>query len=196
MYCFRHTDSLHLPKVVGELMMITAGIGILIGAALGLHFNVFVLIPSVVVALVGTAAIGIARGGLTESMALALVVFTAALQVGYLVGSIIRAAVSELVRPGSNREPAQAFAVKRKPGMFKLLLDIQEHMEVVGSDGNHVGTIDRKEIDRVILTEDDRAAGGARHLISIDWVDYVDSRVHLNKPSAKVLSELQMAACR
>jgi hypothetical protein len=134
MYCSRHSDSHHypkwwvkLPKVVGELM-ITAGIGILIGTALGLLFNVFVLIPPVVAALVGTAAIGIARGGLTESMTLALVLFTAALQVGYLVGSITRAAVSGLIRPRRNREPAQAFALKWKPSMFKLL-DIQEHME-------------------------------------------------------------------
>ena len=36
--------------------------------------------------------------------------------------------------------------------MFKSL-DIQEHMEVVGSDGKHVGTVDHKEGgDRVMLT--------------------------------------------
>jgi hypothetical protein len=60
--------------------------------------------------------------------------------------------------------------------MFKIL-DIEEHMEVVGSDDKHVGTVDHKE-----------------HLIWIDWVDYVDRKVHLNKPSQKVISEWQAAA--
>jgi hypothetical protein len=78
--------------------------------------------------------------------------------------------------------------------MFKSL-DIQEHMEVVGSDDKHVGTVDHKEgIDRIVLTNDDPKAAGQRHLISIDWVDYVDCKVHLNKPSQKAISEWQAAA--
>ncbi len=78
--------------------------------------------------------------------------------------------------------------------MFKSL-DIQEHMEVVGSDGKHVGTVDHKEgIDRIVLTKDDPKAGGQHHVISIDWVDYVDREVHLNKPSQKAMSEWQAAA--
>jgi hypothetical protein len=40
--------------------------------------------------------------------------------------------------------------------MFKSL-DIQESMEVVGSDGKHVGTVDHKERDdRIILSESGR----------------------------------------
>jgi len=78
--------------------------------------------------------------------------------------------------------------------MFKML-DIQEHMEVVGSDDKHVGTVDHKEGDDcIILIKDDPKAGGRHHLISIDWVDYVDRKVHLNKPSQKVMSEWQAAA--
>jgi hypothetical protein len=78
--------------------------------------------------------------------------------------------------------------------MFKSL-DIQAHMEVVGSDGEHVGTIDRKEgDDRIVLTKNDPKSGGRHHLISIDWVDYVDGKVHLNKPSNKAMSEWQIAA--
>ncbi len=73
--------------------------------------------------------------------------------------------------------------------MFKGL-DIQEQMEVVGSDGKHVGTVDHKEPDdRIVLTKDDPKAGGHRHLISIDWVEYVDRKVHLNKPSQKAMLE-------
>jgi hypothetical protein len=76
--------------------------------------------------------------------------------------------------------------------MFKIL-DIQEHMEVVGSDDERVGTVDHKEgDDRIVLTKDDH--GGRHHLVSIDWVDYVDRKVHLNKPSQKAMSEWQAAA--
>jgi hypothetical protein len=78
--------------------------------------------------------------------------------------------------------------------MFKSL-DIQQHMEVVGSDDKHVGTVDRLEdAERIVLTKDDPKAGGQHHLISIDWVDYVDQKVHLNKPSRKAMSEWQVAA--
>ena len=35
-------------------------------------------------------------------------------------------------------------------------LDVQDHMEVVGSNGEHVGTVDHKEnANRIILTKDD-----------------------------------------
>ena len=74
--------------------------------------------------------------------------------------------------------------------MFKSL-DIQKGMEVVGLDSKHVGTVDHLETaDRIVLSK----AGGRQHLISIDWVDYVDQKVHLNKPSTKATSEWQAAA--
>jgi len=74
-------------------------------------------------------------------------------------------------------------------------LNIQEHMEVVGSDGKHVGTVDHTEsADRIVLTGDDPKAGGKPHLISVEWVDYVDSRVHLNRPSRKAVMEWRIAA--
>jgi hypothetical protein len=75
---------------------------------------------------------------------------------------------------------------REEDDMFKSL-DIEEHMEVVGSDGKHVGTVDHKEGgDRVMLTKDDPKAG--------DWVDYVDRKVHLNKPSQKAVAEWQTVA--
>jgi hypothetical protein len=50
--------------------------------------------------------------------------------------------------------------------------------------GWNVGIVDYKEGDgRIMLTKDDPKAGGRHHLISIDWVGYVDRKVHLNKPS-------------
>ena len=72
---------------------------------------------------------------------------------------------------------------------------IQKHMEVVGSDGKHVGTIEHAEsADRIVLMGDDPKARGKPHLISVDWVDYVDSKVHLNKPSKQAVSEWRIAA--
>jgi hypothetical protein len=68
-------------------------------------------------------------------------------------------------------------------------------MEVVGSDGNHVGTVDYTEsAERIVLTGDDPKAGGKPHLISAEWVDYVDSKVHLNKPSRIAFTEWRIAA--
>jgi hypothetical protein len=59
--------------------------------------------------------------------------------------------------------------------------DIKEHMEVVGSDGDHVGTVDHCEGPNIIkLTKNDPAAGGEHHYIPIAWVAHVDQRVHLS----------------
>lgn len=79
--------------------------------------------------------------------------------------------------------------------MFKSL-DIQEHMEVVGSDDKHVGTVDHVMMgaEEILLTKEDPASGGLRHIISMDWVDYVDRKVHLSKPSMVAMSEWQAAA--
>ena len=43
------------------------------------------------------------------------------------------------------------------------LSDIKEHMEVVGSDGKHVGTVDRVEGQRIKLTKKDSGAGHTDH---------------------------------
>jgi hypothetical protein len=73
--------------------------------------------------------------------------------------------------------------------MFKSF-DIQKDMEVVGLDGKHVGVVDHLETaDRIVLSKDDPIAGGRHHLISIDSVDYVDQKVHLNKPATKATAE-------
>ena len=43
---------------------------------------------------------------------------------------------------------------------------IKEHMEVLGADGVHVGTVDQLEgRDQVKLTKDDPDAGGEHHFI-------------------------------
>jgi hypothetical protein len=156
------------------MVMTAVGISALIGVALGQRFNVLILIPTIILAMVSVAIMEVARGDEVWPVALTTIILVATvLQIGYLVWNIIRGAVEDLTP----------------------LTLIQKHMEVVGSDGKHVGTIDHTEsADRIVLTGDDPKASGKPHLISVDWVDYVDSKVHLNKPSKKAISEWRIAA--
>ena len=55
-----------------------------------------------------------------------------------------------------------------------LLGQIREHMEVVGNDDQHVGTIDCVKGDRVILTKSDPESGGAHHSLSCSDIDRVE----------------------
>ena len=52
--------------------------------------------------------------------------------------------------------------------------DIREHMKVVGSDRQPVGTVDHVEGDRIKLARSDPQAGGRHHYIPSDWVDRVE----------------------
>ena len=59
---------------------------------------------------------------------------------------------------------------------------IREHMEVKGSDGKHVGTVDHMENGRIKLTRSDPASGGEHHFIDLDMVDQIKGgAVCLNK---------------
>jgi hypothetical protein len=72
--------------------------------------------------------------------------------------------------------------------------NIREHMEVLGSDGKHVGTVDHLDgADRIKLTKTDPAADGKHHFISVDWVDHVDQRVHLKQTSSEAMRQWQAA---
>jgi len=64
---------------------------------------------------------------------------------------------------------------------------IREHMEVVGSDGGHVGKVDHVRGTEIELAKLDLGSGLKHHLIPITWVDHVDEHVHLNltKDAAK-----------
>lgn len=58
---------------------------------------------------------------------------------------------------------------------------VTEHMEVVGSDGQHVGTVDKVRGDRIILTKSDPDAGGHHHSIPSRWIESVDDKVAIRK---------------
>ena len=63
---------------------------------------------------------------------------------------------------------------ERRMSKRQLLSGIREHMEVVGSDDQHVGTVDRVAGDRIILTKSDPDAGGAHHSLMCTNVDRVE----------------------
>ena len=56
-----------------------------------------------------------------------------------------------------------------------LLGQIREHMEVLGNDNEHVGTVDRVAGDRIILTKSDPESGGHHHSLMCTDVDSIDS---------------------
>jgi hypothetical protein len=61
---------------------------------------------------------------------------------------------------------------------------IKENMEVLGSDGVHVGFVDHVVgHDAVRLSGDDREAGGEPHEIPLSWVKHVEMKIHLNQPA-------------
>jgi len=72
---------------------------------------------------------------------------------------------------------------------------IKEHMEVCGSDGTHVGTVDHLDgADKIKLTKSDPKSGGRHHIIPLAWVDKVDDKVRLKKSAKDAMAQWQSAA--
>jgi hypothetical protein len=58
---------------------------------------------------------------------------------------------------------------------------IQHHMDVVGSDGQHVGTVDHMDGQMIKLTKDDPTAHGQHHYIPLSATsDIQGNTVRLN----------------
>lgn len=67
---------------------------------------------------------------------------------------------------------------------------ITKHMEVVGSDGQHVGTVDGVEGQKIKLTKNDSSAGQHQY-VQMDMVSQVkDGKAHLNKSAADAKKQL------
>ncbi|WP_066725278.1 DUF2171 domain-containing protein [Sphingomonas pituitosa] len=85
------------------------------------------------------------------------------------------------------RENAQRFHSEfenfrtERTGQRDSLRRVTEHMEVLGSDGSHVGTVDKVRGDRIILTKTDTDAEGRHHSIPSRWIQTVDDKVNLRK---------------
>ena len=73
---------------------------------------------------------------------------------------------------------------------------IKEHMEVIGADGVHLGTVDRVEGDTIKLTKADSGAGfeggsheGHHHTLPIGLVAAIeDGKVRLSATAANALA--------
>ncbi|HYD36388.1 MAG TPA: DUF2171 domain-containing protein [Allosphingosinicella sp.] len=70
---------------------------------------------------------------------------------------------------------------EKRRGQRQLLGRVSEHMEVVGSDGSHVGKVDKVRGDRIILAKSDPKAGGMHHSVPCGWIERVDDKVVLNR---------------
>ena len=75
--------------------------------------------------------------------------------------------------------------------------DIREHMEVIGADGVHVGTVDHVDGDRIKLTKKDSTAdvaegasahAGHHHYVSVGLVaDIEGDKVRLSATGANAV---------
>lgn len=74
-----------------------------------------------------------------------------------------------------------------RQGQRSSLSKVQEHMEVIGSDGGHIGTVDKVRGDRIILTKNDENAGGHHHSIPSRWIQTVDERVTVRKTAEEAM---------
>jgi len=66
--------------------------------------------------------------------------------------------------------------------------EIREHMDVVGSDGGHVGRVDKVMGDEIELTKLDLGSGLKHHMIPLSWVEMIDDdtvRLNRTKDAAK-----------
>jgi hypothetical protein len=77
----------------------------------------------------------------------------------------------------------------------RLGMNIKQHMEVIGADGVHVGTVDRVEGGRIKLTKADSGEGhhkGHHHFVDLDLVADVEGqkvRLSANAAVAVTLEE-------
>jgi hypothetical protein len=65
---------------------------------------------------------------------------------------------------------------------------IREHMEVEGSDGGHVGRVDKVMGEEIELTKLDISSGLKHHLIPLSWVDMIEDdtvRLNMTKDAAR-----------
>lgn len=73
------------------------------------------------------------------------------------------------------------------------LSGVREHMEVIGADGVHIGTVDRVEGGRIKLTKDDSGEGhhkGHHHFVPGNLVAEVEGeKVRLSANAANALLE-------
>lgn len=66
---------------------------------------------------------------------------------------------------------------------------IKEHMEVVGSDGEHVGIVDHLDGERLKLTHHDSKAAGKHHFLPLTAIASVGEFVTLSMSASDAHSQ-------
>ena len=66
---------------------------------------------------------------------------------------------------------------------------IKDHMEVVGSDGGHVGIVDHLQDGKIKLTHDDSQAHGQHHFLPLTAVATITEFVTLTMTRAEAESQ-------
>lgn len=89
------------------------------------------------------------------------------------------ARAGDLTKGGFGAAPAGSDFAVRDAGWHADVEKIRAHMEVLGADGGHVGTVDALRGEHIVLTRSDPAADGVHHGIPAGWVAKVDNKVHL-----------------
>jgi hypothetical protein len=72
-----------------------------------------------------------------------------------------------------------------KKGFTMMNTNIREHMKVMGSDRQPVGTVDHVEGERIKLAKNDPLAGGQHHYIPADWVERVEGEAVYLRQNAR-----------
>ena len=65
---------------------------------------------------------------------------------------------------------------------------IQDDMDVVGSDGGHVGTVDHLDGSKIKLKKNDSLSGGQHHFVPMDWIKSVEGKVMLQIPAQEAMN--------
>jgi hypothetical protein len=89
------------------------------------------------------------------------------------------ASAGNLTRGGYGAAPGGGGFAIRDEAWHADVEKIREHMEVLGADGGHVGTVDCLRGGHIVLTKCDPDAGGHHHGLPCGWVAKVDDKVHL-----------------
>lgn len=77
---------------------------------------------------------------------------------------------------------------------MKNTAQIREHMEVIGSDGQHVGTVDKVNGNKIVLTKSDPTSGGQHHSIALDRVDTIEQdKLRLNVTAEQARQQWQVS---
>ena len=62
---------------------------------------------------------------------------------------------------------------------------LKQHMDVIAAGGELIGKVDHLQDGKIKLTRND-SPDGKHHLVPLQWIDRIDTHVHLNKTLAEI----------